>query len=299
MASGGANKRLSPPLSLAALGLAADGSSTLDEALQALVRAHADLQDADARGSEEEQVTFAEDGLGEGEGGGSSGGSGSASGSTGLRRRGGSAGRGSASQEVAGSRHVLPPRDELFVLFLPGPGRDDVVLGGTFASRSGQQRLSELGVTAAAHGKSIPRLCLAARGEVPQKPKSHWLRCRGCLRCRSRRGCIKSCRSQLWQRLPKRWQEKLQPWCQQLAFACVCARWAARMIWEDRHELWSDAKSFLGAGKNSPPPCSAAGIREELRPFLYALVFGVLLVSLDMGHKIVWAPEPMVDMSLE
>lgn len=295
-------ERLSPPLSLHTLGLTLD--SSLEDAMRALIHFHKDLkgmpQPADPA---------------------------AAASTPHLRqRRGGCGGDGSlaASTAPGWAPRPLPPREHLLVLLDPGDGSKVKVLGG-----GGPRRLADLGIVlppdvtsmapsadvvnkgeSACEGPAMPRLCLATNANAGKRSALHlwrrycctrrhrlWLR-RRLLRCGR---CCGSCSSLLARLVPKRCKERLQPYITQMGFYAMCIRVGLDFVWQDRHEMLRDFRSLvLGDlwSPEGPPPCSVSKIRDELRPFGYALGVGVLYALWDMGKKVAFVQGASMNLTL-
>ncbi|CAE8616891.1 unnamed protein product [Polarella glacialis] len=125
----------------------------------------------------------------------------------------------------------------------------------------------------------------------------------GCCPSRLRiQSCSKRCGRRLWNQLPQRWQERLKPYYTQLLFWMMCAKWAISFVWEDRREilreLWRSLLEDLWAA-DGRPPCKRSKVRDELRPFTYVLVAGLLYSSWDMASKVAFRVGPPMDLSLD
>lgn len=303
-------ERLSPPLSLPALGLtvasagqatgAGDGGagavtgngasphcSTLDDALRALLRAREELQGlqqdagnstgSPAAGADADASKHATAGI------------------EGVRQRKGKTPEGRSEHEaeskpvvaVSWADRPLPAQDRLVVLLdRGGDGSQPEVLGGTFASKNRRRRLDELGVPmpGASDTEGPARLILAAmpqRNDAAAKSSKTSATTKFSLRkCakRCRRSCWRRCdqgATWCWAKVPQRWKDPLLARLGQYRFYLMCARWAFDWFWQDRHELYREFKvALLGdlAGMvQDAPVCSAQEVEDELRPFWYAL----------------------------
>lgn len=274
-----ATERLSPPLSLAALGL--KPTNNLDDAVRALLRSHEEIRDLPphAGGSPEADTAEA---------------------ATQLRQRHGARQAGTCSVDAP-----LPERDQLLVLVCREAQQDDI-LGGTFAVQSGHQRLADLGVRSDAQ-----RLCLAKKCRQRKTGRRSFLRMirscakgasRCCLCCCCRRSrCCAGCRQRLWKKLSPARQEWIQSHVQMLGFYVVCVRWGVRWLWEDRHMLLQELRAIIVYdlwAANDFPPLKSDQVSSELRPFCYALAAGLLYVIYGFAAYLMWAPGPAMDMIL-
>lgn len=285
-----AKVRLSTPLSLTALGL--KPGSNLDDTLRALVCSHDALRSLPGAAKTSSQSE-------------------GASSEVRQRKAGGAA---SASDTVDRQSQPLPPTDQLLVLLVPGDGSPEEVLGGTFASTNGKRQLSEFGVAgdSAADENSdaatvLPRLCLAINSSSSGARRCQIFRRLGkCIKspCRRRRkgpGCCRRFGACCWSLIPGKLRERLNPYCQQLQFYVLCARWALSWLWEDRYSLLQELRNIWVCdlwASNEPPPLNSKKLREEMRPFGYALGAGCLYFLTSVMRQAVWAPGPPMDLTL-
>lgn len=271
-------ERLSPPLSLAALGL--KPTSNLNDAVRALLRSHEEIRDLPPPSGGTPEADAAEA-------------------TTKLRQRRGAGKAGTCSVDVP-----LPEHDQLLVLVCQ-EAQEEVILGGTFAVQSGHQRLADLGVRSDAQ-----RLCLARcrQGGVSTRSFLGMLRrCakgarrRCCCCCCGRSRCCPGCGRRLWTKLSPTRQEWIQSNLQVLGFYVVCVRWAVRWFWEDRHMLLQEFRAIVVYdlwAANDMPPLKSDQVSSELRPFCYALAAGLLYFAYGITTYLMWAPGPAMDMML-
>jgi len=271
-----ATERLSPPLSLAALGLRP--TNNLNDAVSALLRSHQELRESPPHGGGSPETDAADA-------------------ATQLRQRRGAPHAGTGSVDVP-----LPERDQLLVLVCREAQLEDI-LGGTFAVQSGHQRLADLGVRSDAQ-----QLCLARyhQGGAGRRGFLRMLRTcakgasRRCCCCR-KRSCCAGCGRRLWTKLSPARQEWIRANLQVLGFYVVCVRWAVRWLWEDRHMLLQELRAIVVYdlwAANDLPPLKSDRVSSELRPFCYAFAAGLLYFAYGITTYLMWAPGPAMDMIL-
>lgn len=311
---------LSPPLSLPALGLTV--SSTLDEALQALVRMHKEIQGLQPNPAES---TAGQSSAATGQARQRRGAASNSTAKTAAGADGKAEGKQDDAAGCAWASDELPSRDKLFILLDAGDGTEDKVLGNAFAMKNGQKRLSDLGVSAvelaaesggddareakeecavhrlvlAASADALPSGSRAASAGAPRKKRQAICSHRTCYRC-MRRGCTR-CGSRVWAALPARWKEKAEPVFAQWRFYFMCAKLGFSFLWQDRHEMLRELRvAFLAdlATPEGPPPCGATQVREELRPFGYALLVACTYALWDVSRQAIWAPRPPMNLTL-
>jgi len=231
--------------------------------------------------------------------------------SEGLRQRatsasGKSAGSSKGSSDAAWAKRSLPQHDRLLVLSERGNSTSaaDVdaqakAAGGTYAARNGQKQLQALGVphqVGSSDADEEVQLFLAAF-DTPTRGQRWWRR-----PCRRRgKGCCRAVSAVCWKLVPQRFQEKLQPYYAQFFFYLICVRWAARWLWQDRHEMFRELKAailvdLLAVGAR--PPFREAKVRDSLRPFQYAVGAWFIYSAWVVGTKVVSSPGPPMDLVL-
>jgi len=274
-----ATERLSPPLSLTALGL--KPSNNLNDAVRALLRSHEEIRDLPPAGGTPE--------ADKGEA------------AMQLRQRRSARQAGTCSVDTP-----LPELNQLLVLVCQDAQREDI-LGGTFAVHSGQQCLADLGVKT-----DTQRLCLARyheggaghgsfAGKLRSCAKDASRRCCSCCWFCRRRRCCAGCGRRLWTRISPTRQEWIQSNLQVLGFYVVCVRWGVRFLWEDRHMLLKELQEIIVYdlwAANDLPPLKSDQVSSELRPFCYALAAGLLYFTYRIVIYLVWAPGPEMDTML-
>mmetsp|Transcript_42098 Transcript_42098/g.97460 ORF Transcript_42098/g.97460 Transcript_42098/m.97460 type:complete len:151 (-) Transcript_42098:10-462(-) len=124
---------------------------------------------------------------------------------------------------------------------------------------------------------------------------------RWCSRRQAGRVC-KLVGKHLWEKLPRKWQDGLQPRLSQLMFYWICVRWALRWIWEDRHMMLRELRGLLFHdmwAAEGPPPMQADKVVNELRPFGYALVVGLAYTWFALLQRFAWGSGPSPDLTLD
>lgn len=273
--------KLSPPLSLPALGLQA--TSTVDDALKALVRMRGEIWGMHGK-PETEKSSQDQD---------------AASSSQVRRRRGGD-----ASSAAGWGDIPLPAHEKLYILInRGGSGGAIEALGSAPATTNAKRLLSDFGLCSSDGDQDAGTTRIILGTYVEKAPQGKWFRLswpslQGCRR-RARRS-YKRCRCPCRCPMP----ERLKPYYAQYRFYYLCVRWAVVWLWQDRKELFGELKEALLTDvwdtEGAPPPCSPAEIREELCwPFgctFGIVIFYILWVSF---RQILWGSGPPPEMFLD
>lgn len=173
------------------------------------------------------------------------------------------------ANEKTKPKKALPARNKLLVL----NQHNGTVLGGTHAVKNSNRHLREVGVEIIP-GQGMPKLCLAVM-QPGRSPRVYARRC--CASCGDRCGrcCFERVLPFLWRFVPKKWKDWAEPQFGQWQFYLICLRWTIGMAWQERDDFFRSAKSAVVSdiwSPGLPPPNKAKDVRNELRPFSYALI---------------------------
>eukprot|EP00929_Paragymnodinium_shiwhaense_P121358 TRINITY_DN93582_c0_g1_i1.p1 TRINITY_DN93582_c0_g1~~TRINITY_DN93582_c0_g1_i1.p1 ORF type:complete len:339 (-),score=74.66 TRINITY_DN93582_c0_g1_i1:94-1032(-) len=309
--SGSSTLAIMPAQSLLSLGLT--GESTVEEAVRALQQRRDELLVVESLSSAGgTEASAGDDPTAEG---------------AGLRpRRQAAAAAGllseagsssSSSSKPPWAQQRMPSTEKLGLLAACGDGAEDMpagafsLLGNAAACNTRQVKLKELCPELAEEvggDASKPTELLLQLAEISSPGhRRRWAMCRcrrprGVGNRRNRRACRRRVGAALWKRLPAKWQAKLEPQLKTFMFYAMCAKWALRWLWEDRHVLLKDfglsvADDFWG--QEAQPPLSGEKIMSELRPFAYAGCVGAAYCFYDITRRLLQQSSAPIDLPLD
>lgn len=99
----------------------------------------------------------------------------------------------------------------------------------------------------------------------------------------------------MWARLPQAWRGRLEPQVSQWRFYYLCAKWGIQWLWQDRYEMLGDFRAMVFDGvwsPDGPPPLSSENVRDELRPFGYAISIVSAFAIWDLCGRLAWGTAP-------